>query len=68
MIYFTFILGKWIQIHSTEKNYLHLHPRVGLSVQQRKKQSAIITLLKLALRIAALLLGFKTGERTLAAD
>ena len=25
MMYFTFILGKWIQIHSTEKNYLHLH-------------------------------------------
>ena len=25
MMYFTFILGKWIPIHSTEKNYLHLH-------------------------------------------
>ena len=41
---------------------------VGLCVQQWKEQTAIITLLKLALRIAALLLGFKTGERTLAAD
>ena len=50
MIHFTFFLGKWIQIHSTEKSYLYLHPRVGLSVQQRKKQSAIITLLKLAIK------------------